>query len=171
MTEVLSAPHTIEYTYTRSTGPMIGAFLTGLRDRKVIGARGVDGRVLVPAIDYDPVTSDDLTEIVEVADVGTITTWSWNDRPLAGQPLDKPFAWALVKLDGADTALLGAVAVDDPSRVASGARVKARWAEERIGAITDLVCFELTDADADADVSADVSAGAGAGAGAAAGGA
>jgi uncharacterized OB-fold protein len=124
--EVLSAPHTIEYTYTRSTGPMIGAFLTGLRDRKIIGSRGVDGRVLVPAIDYDPVTSEDLTETVE----------------LAGQPLDKPFAWGLVKLDGADTALLAAIDVDDPSKIATGARVKARWAEDRIGAITDLTCFE-----------------------------
>jgi uncharacterized OB-fold protein len=142
--EVLSAPHTIEYTYTRSTGPMIGAFLTGLRNRKVIGSRGVDGRVLVPAIDYDPVTSEDLTETVEVGDTGVITTWSWNDRPLAGQPLDKPFAWALVKLDGADTALLAAVDVGDPAKVSTGAKVKARWAENRIGAITDLTCFELS---------------------------
>jgi uncharacterized OB-fold protein len=144
MTEVLNAPHTIEYTYTRSTGPMIGAFMTGLRDRKIIGSRGVDGRVLVPAIDYDPVTSDDLTETVEVSDTGTVTTWSWNDRPLAGQPLSTPFAWALVKLDGADTALLAAVDVDDPGQISTGARVKARWAAERIGAITDLACFEVT---------------------------
>jgi hypothetical protein len=142
--EVLNAPHTISYTYTRSTGPMIGAFLTALRDRKIIGSRGIDGRVLVPAIDYDPVTSDDLTEQVEVADSGVVTTWSWNDRPLAGQPLSKPFAWALIKLDGADTALLGAIDVDDPSKISTGTKVKARWADERVGAITDLECFEVT---------------------------
>jgi hypothetical protein len=142
--DVLVAPHSIEYTYTRSTGPMIGAFMTGLRDQKVIGVRGVDGRVLVPAIDYDPVTSDDLTELVEVADVGVVSSWSWNDRPLAGQPLDHPFAWALVTLDGADTAILAAVDVDDPAKISTGARVKARWADQRIGAITDLACFEVT---------------------------
>jgi hypothetical protein len=143
MTDVLCASHTIEYTYTRSTGPMIGAFLTGLRDRRILGSRGVDGRVLVPAIDYDPVTSEDLTEQVEVADTGEVTTWAWNDRPLAGQPLSKPFAWALIKLDGADTSLLGAVDVDDPSRISTGTRVKARWADERVGAITDLAFFEV----------------------------
>lgn len=148
MTEVLSAPHTIEYTYTRSTGPMIGAFLTGLRDAKVIGSRGVDGRVLVPAIDYDPITSEDLTETVEVADTGTVTTWSWNERPIAGQPLSRPFAWALVKLDGADTALLAAVDAGEASTISTGTRVKARWAEERIGAITDLACFELAESPA-----------------------
>jgi uncharacterized OB-fold protein len=143
MSDVLNAPHSIEYTYTRSTGPMIGAFLTGLRDAKIIGCRGVDGRVLVPAIDYDPITSDDISELVEVADEGSVMTWSWNDRPLAGQPLDHPFAWALVKLDGADTAILAAVDIDDASKISTGARVKARWSEHRVGAITDLACFEV----------------------------
>jgi uncharacterized OB-fold protein len=139
----LSAPHAIEYTYTRSTGPMIGAFLTGLRDRKIIGSRGVDGRVIVPAIDYDPVTSEDLTELVEVADEGVVTTWSWNDQPLAGQPFDRPFAWALVKLDGADTAILAAVDVDDAAKITTGSRVKAHWSSDRVGAITDLSHFEV----------------------------
>jgi uncharacterized OB-fold protein len=143
MSDVLSAPHAIEYTYTRSTGPIIGAFLTGLRDRKIIGVRGVDGRVLVPAIDYDPVTSEDLTELVEVADTGVVSTWSWNDSPLEGQPLAHPFAWALITLDGADTAMLGAVDVDDVSKISTGTRVKARWADERVGSIRDLICFEI----------------------------
>ena len=31
MTEVLSAPNILEYTYTRTTGPVIGRFMTGLR--------------------------------------------------------------------------------------------------------------------------------------------
>jgi uncharacterized OB-fold protein len=143
MTEVLNAPHTIEYTYTRSTGPIIGAFLTALRDGKIVGVRGVDGRVHVPAIDYDPVTSEDLTELVEVADTGVVSTWAWNDRPLAGQPLDHPFAWALITLDGADTAMLAAVDAGDASKISTGARVKARWAEQRVGSITDLVCFDV----------------------------
>jgi uncharacterized OB-fold protein len=142
--EVLSAPHSIDYTYTRSTGPIIGAFLTGLRDRKIIGVRSVDGRVLVPAIDYDPVTSEDLDELVEVADAGVVTTWSWNAEPLAGQPLAHPFAWALVKLDGADTSMLAAVDCGDETKIVTGARVQARWADERVGSIRDLSCFELT---------------------------
>jgi uncharacterized protein len=141
--DALSAPHAIDYTYTRSTGPIIGAFLTGLRDRKIVGVRGSDGRVLVPAIDYDPVTSEDLSELVEVADTGVVTTWSWNAEPVAGQPLQHPFAWALIRLDGADTAMVAAVDVGEPSRIATGARVTARWAEERIGSIRDLACFEL----------------------------
>jgi uncharacterized OB-fold protein len=142
--DVLTAPHVVEYTYTRSTGPAIGAFLTGLRDSKIVGVRGSDGRVIVPAVDYDPVTSEDLSEYVDVADTGVVTAWSWNDNPLKGQPLDKPFAWALVRLDGADVAFLAAVDAGSPDAISTGAKVKARWAEERIGSIRDLICFEVT---------------------------
>jgi uncharacterized protein len=140
--EVLVADHAIEYTYTRSTGPIIGAFLTGLRDKQIRGVRAVDGRVIVPPVEYDPVTSEDLSEIVDVADSGVVTTWSWNATPRKGQPLDRPFAWALVQLDGADTGLLAAVDVADASAMSTGMRVKARWADERVGSIRDLVCFE-----------------------------
>lgn len=140
--DVLVAPHTIEYTYTRSTGPAIGAFLTGLRDRKIVGVKGSDGRVIVPAVDYDPVTSDDLSDYVEVADAGVVTTWAWNHSPSEGQPLDLPFAWALVKFDGADTAMLVALDASGPDAVSTGMRVSARWAEHRVGSIRDLVCVE-----------------------------
>ena len=143
--QVLTADHAIEYTYTRSTGPVIGAFLTGLRDKQVKGVRAADGRVLVPPTEYDPATSEDLSEIVDVADSGVVTTWSWNAEPLAGQPLDRPFAWALVQLDGADTGLLAAVDAPDASAMSTGMRVRARWADERVGSIRDLVCFDPVD--------------------------
>jgi uncharacterized OB-fold protein len=140
--DVLVAEHAIEYTYTRSTGPIIGAFLTGLRDKQIKGIRAVDGRVIVPPVEYDPVTSDDLSELVDVADTGVVTTWAWNATPLAGQPFDRPFAWALVRLDGADTGLLAAVDAETAEAMATGMRVRARWADERVGSIRDLVCFE-----------------------------
>jgi uncharacterized OB-fold protein len=147
-TDVLVASHEIAYTYTRSTGPVIGAFLTALRDRRIVGVRTADGRVLVPPAEYDPVTSEDLSEIVEVADEGVVTTWAWNDTPRLGQPLDRPFAWALVKLDGADTGLLAAVDAGSADAMSTGMRVKARWADERVGSIRDLVCFVLPEAGA-----------------------
>jgi uncharacterized OB-fold protein len=139
--EALLAPHILEYTYTRSTGPALGEFLGGLRDKRIFGRRGSDGRVLVPPSDYDPVTSADLTETVEVATSGVVTTWTWNDKPLEGQPFDRPFAWALVQLDGADTGLLAAVDVADASAMRTGMRVTAKWRDERVGSITDLACF------------------------------
>ncbi len=139
--EPLLAPHVLEYTYTRSTGPVIGAFLTGLRERRIRGVRTADGRVLVPPQEYDPHTSESLSELVDVADTGVVTTWAWNDHPLEGQPLDRPFAWALVRLDGADTAMLHCVDASEQD-MRTGLRVRPRWREERQGLITDIECFE-----------------------------
>ena len=90
--------------------------MTGLREGLVLGVRAEDGRVLCPPVEYDPVTGDALTELVEVGDTGTVTTWSWEPSPRPNQPLDRPFAWALVPLDGADTAVLHALDAGSPDR-------------------------------------------------------
>jgi hypothetical protein len=116
--------------------------MTGLAGRTITGARAGDGRVYVPPLEYDPRTGAALTDFVEVADEGVVQTWTWAAHPKPGQPLDKPFAWALVRLDGADTAMLHAVDVDSPGDMATGMRVRARWAAEPAGHIRDIVCFE-----------------------------
>ena len=71
---------------------------------------------LPPSAEYDPVTYEPLAEMVPVSAVGTVVSWTWQPEPLEGQPLDRPFAWALIKLDGADTPLLHAV--DAPAALA-----------------------------------------------------
>jgi uncharacterized OB-fold protein len=139
---ILSAPLVLEYPFTRTVGPVQSAFLTGLRERVVLGVRAEDGRVLCPPVEYDPVTSAELTDLVELAPTGTVATWSWEPRPRPNQPLDRPFAWVLVRLDGADTGLLHALDAGGPDRVATGMRVRVRWRAEREGAITDIACFE-----------------------------
>ena len=138
--DVLRAPHFLEYTYTRSVGPVIERFFAGLGERRFQGIRGSDGKVIVPPTEYDPDTGESLTEFVDVADTGVVTTWAWNTDPRPGQPLGRPFAWALIKLDGADTAMLHAVDADE-SAMATGMRVTVRWRDERVGEIGDIACF------------------------------
>ncbi|MFE7596123.1 Zn-ribbon domain-containing OB-fold protein [Streptomyces sp. NPDC057494] len=140
--EALRAPLVVEFPFTRSLGPVQSAFLTGLRERTVLGVRTEAGEVLVPPVEYDPVTAAELRELVEVATTGTVTTWAWNPEPRRGQPLATPFAWVLVRLDGAGTALLHALDAPGPEAVRTGMRVRIRWAAERSGAITDIACFE-----------------------------
>ncbi len=143
MVEVLSAPLVMEFPYTRSTGPVVGAFLTGLRDRKVLGAKDSSGRVVVPPPEYDVTTAAaiDAAALVEVGQEGVVESWSWNPVPRAGNPFDRPFAWALVKLDGADTGLLHAL--DAPvDAITTGMRVRVRWADDTVGYINDIACFE-----------------------------
>ncbi|MFE9582581.1 Zn-ribbon domain-containing OB-fold protein [Nocardia sp. NPDC006044] len=138
---MLSAPLRVRFDYTRSTGPTIGNFLTNLRARKLVGVRGSDGRVLVPPPEYDPVTAEPLTEFVDVAETGTVETWTWVREPLPGQPFDRPFAWALIRLDGADTTLLHAVDVAAPEDIHTGLRVRVKWAAETTGSIHDIASF------------------------------
>lgn len=139
--DVLVAPMVIEYPFSRTTGPVIGAFLTGLRERMLVGIKANDGRVIVPPIEYDPTTGEDLSELVEVGPGGEVTTWAWVSAPHPKHPLDRPFAWALVRPDGADTAMVHLVDAGSIDNMRTGLRVVPRWADEREGRIEDLACW------------------------------
>jgi uncharacterized OB-fold protein len=140
--EVLSAQHVLEYPYKRSLGDVIGRFFTSLRDKRIEGIRASDGRVIVPPTEYDPETSETLSDFVEVGASGVVTTWAWVTQPRPNHPLQKPFAWALIKLDGAETAMLHAVDAGTDAAMSTGMRVRVRWAAEREGGIRDIECFE-----------------------------
>lgn len=144
MTDVLSAEYVLEYTYTRSVGEVIGAFLAGLREGRISGVRSASGRVIVPPTEYDPDTGEPLraSDFVDVGTSGVVKTWAWVNESRGRGPLPKPFAWALIQLDGADTALLHAVDAGAIAHMHTGMRVRVRWAAERSGRIEDIACFE-----------------------------
>jgi uncharacterized OB-fold protein len=83
-------------------------------------------------------TAASLDEYVEVGPAGTVTAWTWVSEPRPDKHhLGKPFAFALVKPDGADTAMVHVV--DAPQDAISvGMRVQPRWKLERKGYVTDL---------------------------------
>jgi uncharacterized OB-fold protein len=155
----LHAPMEIAFDYTRSLGPVLGQFMTALRERRILGARGADSRVHAPPFEYDPVTTRPPRELVEVGPAGTVVTYSWQPEPLTGQPLDHPFAWALIRLDGADTAMLHAVDAGSAAAMRTGMRVQPRWAAVRVGSIRDIACFVPSGTAARADGAAGGAAG------------
>ena len=120
MDDPLRAPLEIEFDYTRSLGPVLSEFMTALAGRRILGARGADGRVHAPPFEYDPVGSEPPGELTEVGPEGTVVSWSWMPEPLEGQPLARPFAWALIRLDGADTAMLHAVDAGSAAAMRTG---------------------------------------------------
>ena len=142
----LRAPLEIEFDYTRSLGPVLSQFMTALADRRILGARGADGRVHAPPFEYDPVTAEPPADLVPVGPEGTVVSWSWMPDPLEGQPLTEPFAWALIRLDGADTAMLHAVDAGSAAAMRTGLRVRPRWSASPVGSIRDIICFEPADA-------------------------
>lgn len=142
--DALVASHVLEFPggFTRSVGPVIGRFLTAVRDdARLLGVRLADGRVLAPPVEYDPssgaAAGDDF---VPVGPGGDVTTWTWIAEPRPEHLLDRPFAFALIRLDGADTAMLHVVDAGDPAAMRTGMRVVARFGDDRVGSMTDF-CF------------------------------
>ncbi len=139
VTELRTTETKLEFPYSRTLGPVMGPFLLALREGKLLGIKGSDGRVLVPPVEYDPETGDALgPELVPVGPGGTVEAWTWVDQPSAKHPVQQPFAFALVKPDGADTALVSPVDAGSIEVMHTGMRVNARFNPEPHGLITDL---------------------------------
>jgi uncharacterized OB-fold protein len=104
-----------------------------------LGIKGSNGRILVPPVEYDPETGDALgPDLVPVGPEGTVQAWTWVDQPSTKHPIQHPFAFALVKPDGADTALVSPVDAGSIEAMQTGMRVRARFNPEPHGLITDL---------------------------------
>jgi uncharacterized OB-fold protein len=121
----------------------MGAFLAGLREGKLFGIKGKDGRVLAPPLEYDPETGESLgTDMVPIGPEGTVVAWTWVPEPSSKHPLDHPFSFALVKPDGADTSMVSAVDAGSPAAMSAGMRVRPRFKPEPHGLVTDLEAWE-----------------------------
>jgi uncharacterized OB-fold protein len=119
----------------------MGRFFSELTARRIVGIRSGE-RVIVPPMEYDPQTGEELAhDFVEVGPAGTVTSWTWVDEPIESHPLQQPFAFVLVRLDGAGTDMVHVLAADGPEAVSTGMRVAPRWRDEPVGRIDDIVCF------------------------------
>jgi uncharacterized OB-fold protein len=144
--EPMHAEQVMEFPYKHSTGETIGRFLAGLKEQKIIWGQRVAGLgVVVPPLGYSEVDASAADEWVAVKDSGTITAAAIVHKPLDRlHPFAEPFAYVLVKLDGADTSLAHVVK-DDLGKLKVGARVQAVWApdDERTGHVRDIACFRV----------------------------
>src|SRR2546430_8353726 len=72
VSQPLRAPLEIGFDYTRSLGPTLSQFMTALAGRRILGARGADGRGHVPPFEYDPQTGAPAAELVEAGSAGPV---------------------------------------------------------------------------------------------------
>jgi uncharacterized OB-fold protein len=120
----------------------MGGFMNALKEHKILGIATGSGDVLCPPLEHDPHTGRSLgTDLVEVGPGGEVTSWAWVSTPTARHPLSHPFAFALIKLDGASTSLVHAVDAGDIGAMRTGMRVEPRWKQEPAGLITDIEAF------------------------------
>jgi hypothetical protein len=136
----------MEFPYKHSTGPTVGRFLAGLKEQKRIWGQRVAGQgVVVPPVGYSEVDASEGGEWVAVQDTGVVTAAAVVHHPIERlHPSASPFAFVLVRLDGADTAMAHIV-TENLDQLTVGSRVQAVWAADdaRRGSIRDIACFRI----------------------------
>ena len=133
----------IKVPYKWYAGETGSRFLVALRDRKELwGTRCPEcGRVWVPPVKSCGECFALTDEWVRVKDTGTLESFTVAHYSHDMQPVKAPIAYGLIKLDGADGALLHLIAADDLGSLKAGMRVKAVFADEREGSILDIRHF------------------------------
>ena len=134
---------TLEFPYSRTLGPVVGEFFIGLRDQRLLACRTMRGRVLFPPLEYDPDSGESVEpDLFEVGSAGTVRSWAWVPAPTSRHPVDRPFAFALIQVDGTDTSLVHILSARTPDEITVGMRVTPRWRTERTGRIDDIESWQ-----------------------------
>jgi len=141
--DLLRAPFELAYNYKRSSGPVMSKFFEALGQQKILGTKSNAGKVFSPAAEFDPETNEPLKEMVEVGPGGVVESFSWIENPQHHHLIKEPFAFALIKLDGADTSMLHMVTQCNETDLSIGSRVKANWSEIQEQRITDIKFFTI----------------------------
>jgi hypothetical protein len=142
--EVLIGERHFDSIFTYDAGATRSKFLTALRDhQKILGIRCPQCQeVYVPPRTTCNKCFCNMNEFVEVAPTGTLTTYTIVYRPEPFYPLEPPFVYGIIKLDGADSGLVHFINEVDFQKVKSGMRVQAVFKKERTGSILDIHYFK-----------------------------
>lgn len=133
----------IKVPYTWQAGETASRYFVQLRDaKKILGKHCPKcDKVLVPPRKICPFCTVPTDRWVELSGRGTVDTFTVVRKGNAIQPMKTPFAYALIRLDGADTGFLHMLGEVEPERIQEGMRVEAVFAEERIGSPRDIAYF------------------------------
>ena len=149
-----SAPAFFEQTwdlsYRHALGQTVGAFLAGLKDKKLLGRRcPTCERALFPARSFCDRCHEPTTDWVEVGHRGVLEMFTIVYEAVPGMLVDPPYVLAYARLDGADTAVVGylkGLDLTDVTKatqlITTGTPIQVRFSDNPIGQVTDF-WFEL----------------------------
>jgi uncharacterized OB-fold protein len=118
-------PARLNYTFT--AGDATSRFLKGITEKRILGQRAPGGRVYVPPRGADPELGQATPEEVEVAQVGTVTSFCVVNLQFYGSVMEIPYVSALILLDGADLSIMHLIQEVAADEVRIGMRVEAVW--------------------------------------------
>lgn len=105
--------------YTLTPGRAAGTFLAEIGRRRIVGSKFRSGRVVVPAQDFCPFSSDSDPELIEAPATGTITAYTETSAGLLAQ----------IRIDGSDVDFIHRILEAAYGDLAIGMRVEAVWAD------------------------------------------
>jgi uncharacterized OB-fold protein len=134
----------IKVPYAWQAGETASRFLLSLREEKRFLGKKCSkcAKVLVPPRKNCPYCFVSTGDWVDVSDEGVVETFTIVRRDTGILPMEPPFAYAVIRLDGADTGLVHLLGEVEPGRIREGMRVKAVFAEERTGKMLDIAYFK-----------------------------
>lgn len=139
----IRTPARLDYTFTAPAATT--EFLNNIEHKRILGTKCPEcGKIYVPIRGVCPTDAVPMTEKVEVADTGIVTTFCVVNVQFYGQAVEVPYVCATVLLDGADMGLFGMVAGMPAHDVRMGLRVKAHWADEPTKSLEAIEYWEPT---------------------------
>jgi uncharacterized OB-fold protein len=141
---------TWDLAYKHALGATVGAFLEGLKSKRILGRRcPTCKRTLVPARSFCDRCHVETGEWVEVELRGTLEMFTIVCEPFKGMLVDPPYVLAYALLEGADTAVVGYLKGVDLSDIdaagaglKTGTRIDVKFTDAPAGIVTDF-WFEL----------------------------
>ena len=138
----------IPQNFRWSVGLHGSKFFEELKHKRIVGIKCPEcGRVYLPPRKACGRCFVEMSELIPVGPQGivegyTVVRFPFID-PDTGKQRPVPYGYGFVKLDGADSYLMGVVDETDIERMHSGMKVEAVFAENRTGSITDLSHFRI----------------------------
>lgn len=83
-----------------------------------------------------------MDEWVEVSNEGTLVTYTVVHQAEPPYPVETPFVYGIIKLDGADTDMAHIIGEVNPKKLRIGMRMQVVFKEERVGSILDIKYFK-----------------------------
>jgi uncharacterized OB-fold protein/putative sterol carrier protein len=132
-----------------STGPVMGRFFDGLKEKKILANKCAGcGRLQVPPREVCAPCRARVTEFVELGQEGIITrledVYYASPDPLTGETRETPYGTIHVQLDRSygECSLWHLLKPGDLEDTKELDRVRVVWAENRTGSIHDILYFE-----------------------------
>ena len=119
-----------ELRYEFTAGNANSRFLRAITQKRIVGQQAPGGKVYVPPRGADPELGQATPIEVEVAQVGTVTSFCVVNLQFYGSAMEIPYVSALILLDGADLSLMHLIQEVPAHDVRIGMRVEAVWRDD-----------------------------------------